>query len=561
MRARRLLLTIALTAPLLAACAASTPKIIAISPSQDAREVASNQDIRITFDRAMDRASVESHFELKPRLLGCADVNRCSFAWTGNTVAFTHPAVNFALATTYTVALHSGYADTAGLRNDLEHTWSFTTEGTPALDRIDPPDRATGVAPDRNLVLTFNHQMDATTLRGAISITPEVPFILRRRPGDDSSQIEIVPLTLLQANQPYVVAIEGAQDRHQNTMLGRVQSRFTTGAVAVPRRLGYLVGQRDQPAFGVGVVDPHPDPFLGQSTPKLIYALSELERSTEALLGFDWSPDGTRLVVVQGLRDGTEGGLLVVNLKSGQVEELRLSGSDPAWTSDGSSIVFLKGGDLHRYRLDRKLDLTLTQDGTVRAPFSLRPGGRDVAYATTDGRGASRLWIMNLELRAGYRIPGLEDPADRPAWSPDGLKLAFRRMTSTGPQLFVYDQGAETVRKVAALDVKTIAWLNDNSTLFVGVGSGADAALYRVNIFAPGEAGGLVKVTGSRDAPNGSSPSTPGYDRRVGFSSLRDGVPQIFVMNGDGSRPQALTTWDPDFPYTGEAPNWSPAGG
>jgi hypothetical protein len=39
-----------------------------------------------------------------------------------------------------------------------------------------------------------------------------------------------------------------------------------------------------------------------------------------------------------------------------------------------------------------------------------------------------------------------------------------------------------------------------------------------------------------------------------------DGLPQIFVMNGDGSRPQQLTAWEADYPYTGATPNWTPTG-
>jgi len=39
-----------------------------------------------------------------------------------------------------------------------------------------------------------------------------------------------------------------------------------------------------------------------------------------------------------------------------------------------------------------------------------------------------------------------------------------------------------------------------------------------------------------------------------------DDLPQVFVMNGDGSRPQQLTQWEADFPYTGLAPNWTTTG-
>jgi Tol biopolymer transport system component len=170
---------------------------------------------------------------------------------------------------------------------------------------------------------------------------------------------------------------------------------------------------------------------------------------------------------------------------------------------------------------------------------------------------------MNLDLRTRFRPIGLEDPADHPAWSPNGTKLAFRRVTSSGPELLVYDltaTGASPYRRAGSLDITGAAWLNDNSTLIAATGSGLNAALYRVNIFSASEAGGVVKVTGAKDAPNGSAPSTPAYDRRIAFVAQFDDLPQIDVMNGDGSRPQPLTVWEADYPFTGTAPNWSPAG-
>jgi Tol biopolymer transport system component len=39
-----------------------------------------------------------------------------------------------------------------------------------------------------------------------------------------------------------------------------------------------------------------------------------------------------------------------------------------------------------------------------------------------------------------------------------------------------------------------------------------------------------------------------------------DGVPQLFLMNGDGSRPQQITLVETDFAYTGQDSSWSPTG-
>jgi len=46
----------------------------------------------------------------------------------------------------------------------------------------------------------------------------------------------------------------------------------------------------------------------------------------------------------------------------------------------------------------------------------------------------------------------------------------------------------------------------------------------------------------------------------VSFTGQVGDLPQIYVMNGDGSRPQQLTEWEADYPYTATSPNWNPAG-
>jgi Tol biopolymer transport system component len=330
------------------------------------------------------------------------------------------------------------------------------------------------------------------------------------------------------------------------------------------RKIGYLVGQRGQPPVAIAVVDPHVDSFLQRSTPKQIYSLGAQSQLTDALLSFDWSPDGSRLAVVDAPSSASSGPIQIVDVASGRAVRPGISGSDVYWSADGA-IIYLSNGVLHRFSPTTLSDVVLTDaaDGRVVAPVSLSPDGKSAAYATLDSQGVDHLWIVNVDLRTRYRPVGLDNPADHPSWSPNGTRLAFRRITSSGPELWIYDLaagGGSAYRRIGALDITGTAWLNDNSTLIAATGSGASASLYRVNIFSAGEAGGVVKVTGSKEAPNGSAPNTPSYDRRIAFTGEVDGLPQIFVMNGDGSRPQQLTYWEADYPFTGSAPNWTPTG-
>jgi Tol biopolymer transport system component len=561
---RGLVLLAAMLAPLLNGCALNPPRIVSITPNREVTDVPTNQTISISFDRPMNDDSVERRFQLSPSLAACTTSKTCHFAWTGNALVFVHTHVNFALSTQYTVSMHAGYADASGQQNTLEHVWHFTTEGPPTLTTVDPPDNATAVAPDRNIVLSFSRAMRADSMQAAIQLSPDTPFLLRSRPGGDGSQIEIVPTAALQANQNYTVSVDRPLDIHDNPLFGRVQTRFRTGSLSVSRKIGYLVGQRGQPAFAVGMVDPHPDVFLGRATPKVIYTLSAQSQVTDGILAFDWSPDGQRLAVVQAPRSADSGPIQIVDLATGTTIRPGINGSAVYWSAD-STLVYLSGGSVRRFHPSTLEDDPLTDpaDGRVVGPLALSPDGKSMAYSTIDAQAVTHLWIMNLDLRSRFHPIGLDDPADHPAWSPNGTKLAFRRVTSSGAELWIYDltaSGSSAYRRGGALDITGAAWLNDNSTLFAATGSGSTAALYRVNIFSANEAGGVVKVTGAKDAPNGALPSTPAYDRRVAFVADFGDLSEICVMNGDGSRPQQLTVWEADFPYTGSVPNWSPTG-
>ena len=440
---RAILLTLAVLACLLSGCALNPPRIVSISPSREVTDVPTNQAISISFDRPMNHDSVEKRFALSPALKDCAGSKNCRFAWTGNTMVFVHPHVNFELSTAYAVAMHAGYADASGQQNTLDHSWHFTTEGRPMLTSVDPGDNAGSVAPDRNIILSFNRAMRADTMRAAVQLSPDTSFLLRTRPGGDGSQFEIIPLSVLQSNQAYTVSIDRPMDVHDNALDGQVQTHFRTGTLSLLRKIGYLVGQREQPAFAVGLVDPHADSFLSRATPKILYQLPGQGQTQDAILAFDWAPDGRRLALVRAPRGAGSGAIQIVDVSTGTIASPGISGSQVYWSADGT-IIYLKDGSLRRFRPATLTDVALTDpaDGLVTGPVALSPDGRSVAYSTADRVGQNHLWIMNLDLRSRYRPAGLDDPADHPAWSPNGTKLAFRRMTASGPELWVYDLSA-----------------------------------------------------------------------------------------------------------------------
>src|SRR5438034_1165005 len=430
----------------------------------------------------------------------------------------------------------------------------------PRIVSISTSREGTDVATNPAISISFDRPMNHDSVEKRFQLSPALTECV----GSRNCRFAWTGNTLMfihthvnfQLSTAYTVAMHSGYadaDGQQNTL--EHSWRFTTE--------GRPLLTSVDPSDGAGSVAPHADSFLARATPKIVYRLSG-QSQQDAILSFDWAPEGRRLALVQASRNAASGAILIVDVSSGAVVSPGISGSQVYWSVDGT-IVYLKDGSLRRFRPSTLNDVALTDptDGRVAGPIALSPDGRSVAYSTVDALGLNHLWIMNLDLRSRYRPAGLDDPADHPAWSPNGTKLAFRRMTAGGPELWIYDlsaSGASAYRRGGPLDITAAAWLSDNSTLFAATGVGETATLYRVNIFSAGEAGGVVKVTGGKEAPNGSMPNIPAYDRRVSFTGQVGDLPQIYVMNGDGSRPQQLTEWEADYPYTATSPNWNPAG-
>src|SRR3989442_10211284 len=279
--------------------------------------------------------------------------------------------------------MHAGYADATGQQNGLEHSWRFITEGRPALVAVDPPDNATAVAPDRNIVLSFSRPMKADSMRAAVQLSPDAPFLLRSKPGGDGAQFEIIPTAVLQPNQSYTVSVDQPVDVHDNAIYGRVQTRFRTGSLGLSRKIGYLVAQPGQPAFAVGIVDPHADGFLGRSTPKIIYRLSAQSQLEDAILSFDWSPDAQRLVVVQAPRTTDSGPIQIIDVATGTVIRPGISGSAVYWSQDGTSI-YRRDATLRRFLPSTLEDVALTHsaEGPGNYPTAPSPASKSNAFST-----------------------------------------------------------------------------------------------------------------------------------------------------------------------------------
>jgi Tol biopolymer transport system component len=188
-----------------------------------------------------------------------------------------------------------------------------------------------------------------------------------------------------------------------------------------------------------------------------------------------WSPDGKRLAFHS--YDKTLGGsaITVVNTETASLEALG-SGSQPAWSRDGSQIAFTRDGHLF---VMRSAGGQSTQITNPVQPFVDSP-----QWASTD---SGVLFHFAPWFLRSIRLVGASGDeqhlayGDHPVWSPDGSRIAFiGRVLSAGlagtNEMYVMNADGSGVHKVGQYswaDVGTcpevLAWSTDgNYVRFTG---------------------------------------------------------------------------------------------
>ena len=510
-----------------AACGSNPPQIIGYSPERGTIDVSTAAPIRIVFDHDVDKESVATRLSLVPATNG-------TVLWLGpRQLEYQHSTLQ--PSTLYEVVLDAGYKDVAGNAYALRHHWSFTTERAPSVTGSTPSNLEGDVDPASYVSIDFTREMDAAALRSAITIEPSVPFTVRLDPTDARRAV-VVPDSLLDPSTTYSVDVStAALDAHGNQLQRDQSFVFHTGLTRPLRHwVAFATAFADGSSGGVWIVNE-------SGFPRQLF-------DGPAVQSFSWSPEGTSLLIqtIGTWSVFTPGvGSLSLPFKAGWAAAL----------AAGRGYIYLDAvNTLHRWSADGADEVIATNVSQA----ATAPSGLRVAYVQP-GPSSSTVWGYDVGLRSRYELSAEPAAVRDLSWSPAGNRIAYLRQDADATALRVRNlTGQAATTTIASGDIGHPTWLADSTHLVFAASIAAPAGAVRkaflVNVIAPPAtltAALAIPSTNSLDVAN-PVPSPDGH--QIAFVSSD----QVWMMNADGTRPTALTRFDPaSFPYSCKMPAWT----
>ncbi len=150
-----------------------------------------------------------------------------------------------------------------------------------------------------------------------------------------------------------------------------------------------------------------------------------------------WSPDGRHLAFLSDRGGAKATDLFVMHADGSNVERLTTTGgvSSPQYSSDGTRIAFVVGGDIDVVDLSTRAVHQITQDPNHGTHPAWSPDSTQIAFMAWR-HGRSQIFRMNADgsdQRAVVMLPS--GSAVDPRWSPDGRSIAFVQTQEAAPDV------------------------------------------------------------------------------------------------------------------------------
>jgi TolB protein len=194
-----------------------------------------------------------------------------------------------------------------------------------------------------------------------------------------------------------------------------------------------------------------------------------------------WSPDG-RWIAFVSLAGGGEVITLIRPDGSGSeaLTPAEVRAIHPNWTPDSRRVAYCTDDDLHPPAKNASeidlIDVATRQitpviSGGVNTYPAVSPDGRRIAFRRMLGEKNSEVFVANADGSDARNLTGNPAFDGWPSWSPDGTELAFASNRDGDYQIYVMQADGRDVRRVAETAGRATApvWARDGHSIYFPV--------------------------------------------------------------------------------------------
>ena len=225
----------------------------------------------------------------------------------------------------------------------------------------------------------------------------------------------------------------------------------------------------------------------------------------------------------------------------------------PRWSPDRKRIAYtsyVEGNpDLWIMDLTTGKTSKVSDDQGLNIAGGFSPDGTQLLM-TLSRQKSPNLYLKNFTDGSVTRLTHHFGADSSPTFSPDARQVAFVSDRSGNPQIYVLDVNTQRAKRLTNMNwCDSPSWSPTGEWIaFAGRAHNKD----KMDIF-------LVDVTGTqvrqltRGEGTNENPAWSPDGRFLAFTSTRNGRPQLFIMDADGSAPHKLA----DIPGASTTPDWS----
>ena len=216
---------------------------------------------------------------------------------------------------------------------------------------------------------------------------------------------------------------------------------------------------------------------------------------------------------------------------------------DPFFAPFGNKVMFVSNRNDSNYEIytingsSMVARLTFTPENEGRPAYS--PDGTKIAFGRASGNAStSEIWVMNADGTNQVRLTNNSVEDNRPKWSPDGTKIIFDRGNGSNLNIFTMNPDGTNVTALTSNNAVNAeaSYTPDGSKIVFNSDRGGTLEVYTMN------ADGSNQTNVSNNPLSNGSPAWSADGSKILFLTRRHGLPvEVYSMNANGTAQTRLT--------------------